>query len=277
MKRMILINLFFAFAISISVQAQKKTKPYMFVKKEIGDARKTEFIEKKYALLKEKINVSDIFYPCFFNMIYDMQKKHKSNFVYLRVYYAVYPATDPYFPNTLTLIFAPVDANNNDIGSYYNMKPGTMERPNVITASQKDNWVNLFITAQESLLGTIDNIRDNEINGVLSETRSIRYYGKNIKELQGELDRDHFYEGGGSAKIEGMKAYFAAYKVDGNQDGNYRKRMHIEFEFTDKDGNPIYLDFDHADQFPDGNHGYEDPDKTDKGINNGQLCPANCP
>ena len=65
--------------------------------------------------------------------------------------------------------------------------------------------------------------------------------------------------------FQGLKL-FAAYTDEGNQErfGKYPNRLHIEFEFTNKTGDIIYLDDDMKDQFPTGKHPFPDDDEDEK-------------
>ncbi len=269
-------------------------KPYMWIDKYRSIQREASYNLKHYLMSQYSgIDQTDsIYYPDFFEMIKYFISKYKNQFVYLRVYIAAYPPNDPMVPKNwgkkLTLIFAPADKDCKDIpDAYYTIQPnGNFDAINgKINTTKMKIWTRRYINKlMPSILGTIDSDDEDNLIGeeILSDTRSITYPASNIKELLGELTRDSHRRAGEPVAIAGVKAFFAAYTNQGNEDEKniYRNRLHIEFEFTDKDGNIIYLDDDVEDQFKDGKI-HPQPIITDcfgkKGINNGQLCPANCP
>ena len=285
---------FILFMLAINTHAQKKTRPYMWVDRDTSLERAKEF-KKVYKLIPQGlINKQDnfIYYPGIFKMFKYFEDKYGKDYFYLRVYIALCPtqAEDAKAPenceNNISLIFAPVYNTGKDIAeAYYSMKPGqdfNFENDSIGKASM-EKWTQLYIEKVIPHISTrLPNIPENCIDGegTLSDTRSIRYLKTNIKEIANEVDRDHFI-GRKLTKIKGMKACFAAYtkRGNGNEFNCYPFRLHIEFEFTNDDGDIIYLDDDKNDQFPEGIHPHADdiPPCSPSGVNNGQLCPANCP
>jgi hypothetical protein len=282
---------------TITGQAQK-TKPWMYVDKITSGIREKEF-DIKYDAIRTKTGVIPehyIYYPAFFDMIDYFQRKYKTQYSYLRVYFAVYPlrTTDPTVPaslqNKITLIFAPVDCYNRDLGNYFNMKPGEKKFSPVdaeIKKRQKELWTSLFIqTVLPALRETIKNPDSNDSEeGEVSDTKSIRYAADNVNEIYNERFRSAHKHMNKHDTITGMKAFFASYTDDGDtlRKKRYKNRLHIQFEFTNEKGDIIYLEDDSEDQFIHGHpHPYPDYDelldnKEFHGANNGQLCPANCP
>lgn len=295
MKRMILINLFFAFAISISVQAQKKTKPYMWVDRNTSEERQKAF-KKVYKMIPSNLGIKQdafIWYPGIFQILKSLQTKHGDNYKFLRVYLALTPAeaSDPEVPkgwgNKIMLIFAPAggigaSGEPEDLGDYYCMRPNVTFDKHIdeIPESSKKIWTGLYIDKILPHISTrLDDIEENKIGDVISDTRSIRYLKTNWQELINELSREHFIKRK-PAKITGMKACFAAYTNAGTGEfGCYPLRLHIEFEFTNDKGDIIYLEDDKDDQFSHNDHPFEDdlPPCSLGAANNGHLCPANCP
>ncbi|HNP21777.1 MAG TPA: hypothetical protein PKM63_22315 [Panacibacter sp.] len=275
----------------------QKTKPWMWVKREEGMKREAAF-DKKYDRIVNNAHITPekmIWYPGFFDMLDFFEKSYNKNYAFLRVYIALYPkeTDDANVPagwgKKLTLIFAPADINKRDLGVYFNMVPGEgfVAGKNQITKDQKKFWTTLYTqTVMPSLLSTIDQFDlDNYTqDGVFSDTRSLRFSRTNLKEIANERTRHVHRRNGNPDDISGVKAFFAAYTDEGNQErfGKYPNRLHIEFEFTNKTGDIIYLDDDMKDQFPTGKHPFPDDDEDEKkarilSVNNGQLCPANCP
>lgn len=275
----------------------QKTRPWMWVNREEGRKREAAF-DKKYDRIVRDAHITPgkmVWYPGFFDMLDFFEKSYNKNYAFLRVYIALYPpeADDARVPagweKKLTLIFAPADINKRDLGVYFNMVPGRGfdAGKNKITKDQKKFWTTLYTqVVMPALLSTIDpfDLDNYTQDDVFSDTRSLRFSRTNLKEIANERARHVHMRDGKQDDISGIKAFFAAYTDEGNQErfGKYPNRLHIEFEFTNSAGDIIYLDDDTADQFPTGRHPFPDDDEDEKkarilSVNNGQLCPANCP
>ncbi|HRI20949.1 MAG TPA: hypothetical protein PLA68_08335 [Panacibacter sp.] len=277
---------FFMWAENLKAQ----TKPYMWVDRQKSIERRNSY-RLKHDLMSQYSGVDQtdsIYYPDFFEMIKDFKSKLGARYQYLRVYIAVYPQGGPNVPlgweRKLTLIFAPVDADCKDIPGYYYTIPPDRPFGEVVKLddAMMKRWINLYITQlMGSITSTIDDIPDNHIGSQISDTRSITYPASNITEIANEKDRDTHTRNGKPERITGIKVFFAAYTGKGNEahSNKYPKRLHLDFEFTNAAGEIIYLDDDSEDQFATIPHiGTLLPFcGGTKGINNGQLCPANCP
>jgi len=197
------------------------------------------------------------------------------------------------FDRLMTLIFAPADIDKHDIGDYYyTIVPGeifnevTCKLPTTI----KDAWIGYYNDKKLHALDTTIDLTDgdNRANGKVSDTRSILYDFDFIKELCYEMSCQH---------ASGIEADFASYTNKGKEDskGKYKKRLHIQFELTQRIGNRdeiFYIEetdgFEHRHKPQTLGEEYLSNKKklTPEQIkevlrmftfNNGQLCPPTCP
>lgn len=274
-------------ALFLLANCMAQVLPGMWVDKLTSVERKSSYNLKHYLMSNyTSIEQTDsIFYPDFFNMITYFINTYR-DYQGVRVYIAQYPTRqlDRKVPigweNKLTLIFAPTKATGKDRGNYFVITPDKNfdAAKNEITPDQKKNWTRLYVkNILPSILETLDKTdEENYVNDNLSDTRSILFTKVNIDELMSELEAAnqlHHRIGLKQQNITGVKAYFASYTSNGDKYGEHQNRLHIQFEFTNDKGEIIYLDDDDTSRTPKP----ITPAGSSSGLDNGQLCPANCP
>jgi hypothetical protein len=294
-KNLLITSIVFASILEI-VYAQPPV-PNMWIDSGRSKARIASYSSKNQLLsayIKKK-EADSIFFPGkSFRALIDTFENTKK-FGALRVYIASYgnentTVVPAGFGNLLTLIFAPVDLNGKELGSYYSIIPnGKFDaksdscnlKPGIVAEWRDSNYIAKKIPV---LLPTITNIPDNQAKGVFSDTRSIVYPEPYIKQLIKEIEYQH----ANGIDISGVRAFFAAYTATGNEDNNNRfaNRLIIQFEFT-KNVNDKHVTFylenttgfnQRPPKLPpvSGGFGLLKPYMNFL-LDNGQLCPPTCP
>ncbi len=275
-----------------------RTLPQMHVPMRDGQLRKDNFGKiglspnSKYRTLSNNlssigINIPEtksIFYSLksFRDLIDSVSLSHKKS---LRIFIAAYDKTcDPFnyvpddFDKHLTLIFAP-ESEAHDIGPYFIIKhDGAVTS---INATIKEAWVGYY--EQNKLLALSPTIYpqdpDNACCGTFSDTRSMIYEMKDIKEfftdeINHQINDNH-------VAVNGIRVDFASYGISGNGHG-YRYRFIVQFELTKTNAITGGSEVFYIDNIPG------DPrlNKSNTGshnilvtADNGQLCPpaSGCP
>lgn len=246
-----------------------KVKPRMHVLKQDGKNRKSWFINNKYATLCDNLGKAEtlsIYWHA--NDFINLCKNYISNkgAKGLRIYLAAYPENESNAPtgwgNQITVIFAPtngIDGTSADIGDYYIMNE--REAAQEIDATTMKSWV--------------DHYQGNQLKNVLNklhhfpkgDTQSVFYAMDDIQELVSEIE---------CQTVSGVRMFLSAYTDKDNVKTEFYNRLIIQFVLTmQKKGVeiPIYIEEDTDWPNRTDNPRSKHPDFLD----NGQLCPPNCP
>lgn len=261
--------------------------PTMFVDKVTTDERNLEFIKpnpSKYKLLASangSQDVSMVYSQAVFEKLF--KKINDSKGVGIRIYFARFkkcrssqsPATIK--ENQIILLFAQEDASKKFPSEFYFVNEND-EFCYSIQPSCATVWIDNFNRNNGSdLKQTIDSEDiDNAdpVNGY-SDTRSI-FFTKGQIDSAFALEECYQASKFGS-EIVAYKVSFAAYTKDGDLNGRFKKRLHLEFEYlhipnsATRKMETLYLD--------DTKDYIQRKAFTKKKFfnDNGQLCPTNCP
>jgi hypothetical protein len=218
------------------------------------------------------------------------EDNRKNNGNGVRLYFAAYnPKYKPkgidmssLVKKQLILIFAPsTGLHGMDVGTYYMIGPGN-DNVNQIPAKIAKRWMRYFIRKEDTKKGLRQTVDPSDPmnkmdDGTLTDTRSIFYDTTNfIAFMQTERS---FQLTQNKITIDHIQVNFAALTNDGaGAEGQWKDRMIVLYEFIVNE--KIYY-IDTAPGFCQRPNAPCSPTNVvtqgNKGGDNGQLCPPNCP
>jgi|GEM_PF-6433191 len=259
-----------------------KQKPFMWVPKEEGEQQIQYFKSLKLKPMSANAGLTGsllndkFFLGNFWGMIKYFTITFESA-QYLQVYLGINSG------KKAVLIFAPAESENQGTGLKYYYLPKSFDPANpddfLITDSVKEVWTTNFIKSMA--LNTIgkghpDNQypNDQDAHKIASDTRLVTYCFNDILELLAV--KDYFVSKGFDIN-NSLNGYLGSYTLDGvprgKDAGRYINRIVVQFDLLDGSNKDFYLDnipeFKALDTAEVSN--------CTKLLDNGQLCPTNCP
>jgi len=267
----------------VACSGQPATKPYMWIPQQTSLDQITNFNNVKLTRIGDNCGSpqkNEFTLGNFWGFIDYLGKTYGSSFINLRVYIGICTGTlsvPKGMAKKLILIFAPMTSEDEKTVLNYYILPTRFDPSKpanfTITKSVKDGWANKFIEAMP--LETIDQVANanqypnsTDPAKTPSDTRYATYCAADFNDLVWLVN---YYNTHGQSISENSLANLGAYSDNGNQRGQYSKRILIQFEFLDKKNQLFYLDtIPGFLQLSDGSS------KCVTGFDNGQLCPTVC-
>jgi hypothetical protein len=269
-----------------------RKKPNMWVDKGVSNKLEGNFNLQHFQLSEVlKDNETDsIFYPIdSFKVMLDTFR-NRAGYKYLHVYIVSYDSGRDVSRDCwgkLALIFHPAISTADDGPPYYSFdSTGKFYK---VPTGRYSKWDNLYSTVKMPTL--IKNLDFNDISAnystlhKFSDTRRISYLREDIDSLiMSELKYQYDTN---KVTVTGLRAMFASYSPSGNPHfpKHFVNRIFVIYELTTMDSNQKDSVFYIDDQLgflnrrdPDEPVSLEDKNiSSGRGVDNGHLCPPNCP
>lgn len=285
--------------------------PRMFVYSKDGAERTKAFLDLKYQSLKKINGRQDLTlrYPveAMKNLIKEINKEEG-----IRIYLAKYswyrnsPLPENIESGQLILLFATEHSDESKPKDYYFINPVADDNlPYKVNATDAQDWINDYNSNVQKELrrGLLDNDSNNvdryDPKGTFSDTKSIFYQKQNIDEaftteIQYQKEKHNF-------EVKTFLVSYSAYTRRGNEKGKFVNRLLLQFDYLNANNDTLnhqnQLDFlcreakwleRRNTEEAESNKKAKDIKRAGaadrnkkleriKKIDNGQLCPTNCP
>jgi hypothetical protein len=279
----------------------ERTTWFRFGKLKPENKSKEEIFKKSIASFQKSI-----FYPIqAVNTLIDLIEKEAPVLKRINIYITSFDINNPGKVDVsktpdgqILFVFAPAEDKDThpDIGKYF-----VIANDNIcyeISVKEKDSWadkyINNVIVTNDGLRTTVDpNAKENQMDGHVSDTRSLYYLYEDLTEFL--VEERKYQERKFNKNVSGIEIDLASYTDEGDNDGYYKNRLILQFEFTNDDSNGSHEKF----YIDDGKNFYRrlkktlktqgsiiriksinknrKNDFTKRGFNHSELCPDDCP
>jgi hypothetical protein len=266
----------------------KRAKPNMWVAKNDGIGYEKNFDLKQHKQLSDQmqgVETSSLYYPIksfrqIMNMVINTPYK------FMQVYIVAYDSgadVPLQLQGKLTILFHPALDSAEEGAPYFAIKPDGSIYEEKNADRYKAEYEKYKLPVLKLNLDASQGYNTSS-SGVVSDTKKITYDSSDIADLMREIDYQVKTNG---ITTNGIEAIFSSYPSTGHPKSNrFVNRIFVLYEFTRSVGgkNPVYYIDDQKDFCY-----RKDPVKPDNGImltptsvnlysvDNGQLCPPNCP